>query len=111
MCFCVSVFVTLAHIASNLKSLNHESNDKEKIGPTKNPREKNSDSRNTHEKKISGPRIPARKFWTREIPTETRWHDGTKLMKSKIARDPRNLAHSLLTKQTIRTNWHLKKHY
>ena len=35
MYFCISVFVTLAHVASNLKCLNHEINDKEKIGPTK----------------------------------------------------------------------------
>ena len=52
MNFGISVFVTLAHIASNLNSLKHEINDKEKIGFTKYSREKNSDPRNTHKKKF-----------------------------------------------------------
>ena len=43
MYFCISVFVTLAHVASNLKSLNHKINDKETIGLTKYSREKSSD--------------------------------------------------------------------
>ena len=64
MCFCISVFVILAHVASNLKSLNHESNDKEKIGPTKNSREKNSDPRNTHEKKFRAHEYPRENFGT-----------------------------------------------
>ena len=60
MYFCIPVFVTLAHVSSNLKSLNHEINDKEKIGPTKCYREKNSDPGNSHEKK----------FWTHEYSRE-----------------------------------------
>ena len=58
MSFCISVFVTLAHVASNLKSLNHEINDKETIGPTKNSR-----------KKILTHEIPTRKNFG---PTNTR---------------------------------------
>ena len=77
MYFCISVFVTLAHVASNLKSLNHKINDKETIGLTKYSREKSSDPwntrekildpRNTHEKKILDPRN------THE-GTVARWH-------------------------------------
>ena len=56
--------------------------------PTKNPRGKILDPRNIHEKK----------FQTHEIPTKARWHDGIKPMRTTttIARDPRNLAHSML---------------
>ena len=50
MYFCIPVFVTLAHVSSNLKSLNHEINDKEKIGPTKYSQEKISDPRNSPRK-------------------------------------------------------------
>ena len=73
MYFCISIFVTVAHAASSLKSLNHEIKYKklnrptkysrEKIrtheivtrknfGPTKHPRQKISDPQNTHEKKF-----------------------------------------------------------
>ena len=48
MYFCISVFASLAHAASNWKALNHEINYKKKLNP-----------RNTHETK----------FWTQEIPT------------------------------------------
>ena len=64
MYFCISVFVTLAHAASSLKSLNHEIKYKKKNWPTKYSREKKSDPRNT--RKNFG---PARKFWTHETPT------------------------------------------
>ena len=63
MYFCISVFVTLAHVASNLKCLNHEINDKEKIGPTKYSWEKNSDPRNTPEKKFRTNEYPREKYF------------------------------------------------
>ena len=53
MYFCISVFVSLAHAASNWKALNHEINDKKKLDP-----------RNTHKTK----------FWTQEIPTRKMLH-------------------------------------
>ena len=81
MYFCISVFATLAHAASNLKSLNREINYKKKNGPTiysrekfqitKYPLEKVLDSRNTHEKKFWTYEIP---IWTQEIPIKSRWH-------------------------------------
>ena len=107
MNFGISVFVTLAHIASNLNSLKHEINDKEKIGFTKYSREKKFWPTKYLKEKISDPRIPTRKFWTHEIPTrkkfwihevatKAQWHDGTKPTRPMIApRDPRNLAQSL----------------
>ena len=115
MQFFISVSVTLVHAASNLKSLNHEIKYTNKNGPTKYSREKNSDPRNTHDKtfwtheyppKNFGPaksqeknfrptKYPREKFWTHEIPTKSRWHDGTKPTRPTIARDPRNLAHSI----------------
>ena len=71
MLFCISVFVTFVHAASNLKSLNHKINYKKKwaheiltrkfqthqylrgsFGPTKYRREKISEPRNTHEVKV-----------------------------------------------------------
>ena len=117
MYFCISAFVTLAHVGSNLKSLNHEINFKEKIGPKNYSREKISDPRIltrkfwTHEiptrKKLWTHEIPTRKnfrptkysrekSWTHEIPTKARWHDGNKPTRPTTSRDPRNLAHSLL---------------
>ena len=77
MYFCISVFVTLAHVASNLKCLNHESTIRKKLGP-----------QNTLEKKILTHEIPPRKSFgptsTHEknilVPrnthegTVTRWH-------------------------------------
>ena len=116
MYFGNSVFVALAHEASNLKYLNHEINYKKKNEPTKYSPEKNSDPRNIHEKKFQTHEAPTRKkvwtheiptrkildpqnthekkFWTRKIPTNARWHDGTKPTRPTIKRDPRNLAHS-----------------
>ena len=44
--FCISVFVTLAHTASNLNSFNHEIKYKKKKRPAKYSREKNSDPQN-----------------------------------------------------------------
>ena len=58
----------------------------ENFGPTKYPQEKILNPRKTHEEK----------FWTHEIFTKARWHDGIKPMRTTIARDPRNLAHSML---------------
>ena len=76
MYFCISVFVTLAHAASKLKSLNHEIKYKKKIGPRNTlekkfrTHEKILDPRNTQEKKFQTHEIPTRKkFWTHEIPT------------------------------------------
>ena len=80
MYFCIPVFVSLAHVSRNLKSLNHEINDKEKIGHTKYSREKQFWPRKYPREKIFDPRIPTitfrtheiltRKiFWTHEIPT------------------------------------------
>ena len=76
------------------KILTHEIPTTKHFGPTnthqkildpQNPKRKISDPRNTHEKN----------FWTHEIPTKSRWHDGTKPTRPTIARDPRNLAHSI----------------
>ena len=73
-----------------------------KIGPTEYPREKLLDPRNTHEEKLEPTKYPRKKFWTHEIPTEARWHDGTKPTRPTIPRDPRNLAHCFLkTLQTL----------
>ena len=73
MYFCVSVFVTLAHASSNLKSLNHEINYKKKGEPTKNSLEKNSDAKNpmrknfgpknTHEKILDPRNTHYKKLW------------------------------------------------
>ena len=52
---------------------------------TKYPQEKIFDPQNTHEKKLC----------THEIPTKTRWHDGTKITRPTMACDTQNLAHSL----------------
>ena len=78
MYFCISAFVTLAHVGSNLKSLNHEINFKEKIGPKnysreknfgpmKYPREKILDPRNTHEKNLGLTKYPRRHGGTMAI--------------------------------------------
>ena len=107
MYFCISVFVTLAHAASSLKSLNHEIKYKKKNWPTKYSREKKSDPRNTHEKKfrtrekILDPRnthekkfqtyeiSTRKKFWTHEIPTR-KYFRPTKYPREKIL-DPLNI--------------------
>ena len=70
MNFGISVFVTLAHIASNLNSLKHEINDKEKIGFTKYSREKNSDPRSTHKKKFRNHEYPRGNFGPTKYPQE-----------------------------------------
>ena len=77
---------------------------------------KKKNRQNTHEKKnlthqiltrkILGPTRknfrPTKHLETHETPrdnfrpTRARWHDGTKPMRPTIARDPRNLAHSIL---------------
>ena len=85
MNFGISVFVTLAHIASNLNSLKHEINDKEKIGFTKYSREKNSDPRSTHKKKFRNHEYPRGNFGPTKYPQEKKFgstkqpgrHSGT----------------------------------
>ena len=58
--FCISVFVTLAHAASNLNSFNHEIKYKKKKG-----------QQNTHEKKILTHKIHTRKnFRPMKCPRE-----------------------------------------
>ena len=59
----------------------------------KYPREKLLDPRNTHEKKIETHEIPTKKILG---PTKGRWHGGTRPTRPTMARDPRNLAHSIL---------------
>ena len=70
MYFYISDFVTLAHVGSNLKFLNHEINYKEKIGPTKYSGEKNSDPWNTHEKKLRTHEYPRENFAPTKYPRE-----------------------------------------
>ena len=53
------------------------------------PQEKIWDPRNTHEKKFETHEIPTRQTLG---PTKAQWHGGTR---STMARDPRNLRHSL----------------
>ena len=83
------------------------------FGPTKYPREniwthktttrKNMDPRNTHGKNFLNPRnTHEKKFQTHETPTrkifgptKARWYDGTRPTRPTIARDRRNLAHSI----------------
>ena len=77
MYFFISAFVTLAHVGSNLKSLNHEINFKEKIGPKNYSREK-----------ISDPRILTRKFGPTKYPREKNF-GPMKYPREKIL-DPRN---------------------
>ena len=79
MYFCISIFVTLPHAASNLQSLNHEINYKKKMGH-EIPTRKKFGPTNTHEKNFR--------------PTNARWHNGIKPTRPTIARDLRNLAHS-----------------
>ena len=74
MYFCIAVFFTLAHAASNLKSLNHETIYKKSDGSTKYSREKNSDPQNTHERKfrihiLDPQNTHEKKFWAHEIVT------------------------------------------
>ena len=122
LCFCITVFVTLAHAASNLKSLNDEINYRKKNGPTKYSREKYSDPWNTQEKKFRIHEHPRKNFgtieyqrekspdsrnthektfWTHEIPKKAQWHDGTKPTRPTTARDPQNLAHSFINNNFI----------
>ena len=102
MFFCISVFVTLAHAASSLKSLNHEIKYKKKNWPTKYSREKNLTReiltrKNcglarkfwTHENKFQTYEISTRKkFWTHEIPKRKNFRP-TKYPREKIL-DPLN---------------------
>ena len=65
---------------------------------------------NTHEKKFGITKYPReKKCWTYEIPTiknfgpaKSQWHDGTRLTRTTMARDPRNLAHSKLKYEILR---------
>ena len=98
MNFCISVFLTLA--GSHLKCKVFESqNQVQEKKQAKYSQEKKSDPPNTHEKNFG---THEKKFQTHETPrdnfrpTRARWHDGTKPMRPTIARDPRNLAHSIL---------------
>ena len=63
----------------------HEIPMRKNLGTTNYLREKIWDLRNTHEKK----------FVTHEIPTKARWHNTIKPTRPTMARDQRNLAHSL----------------
>ena len=82
----------------------HKIPSRKNIGPTKYPQEIILNPRNTQEKKLWTHEIPTRKnfgstkypwekFWTHETPTKARRHCGTR---PTMARDPRNLAHSIL---------------
>ena len=53
---------------------------------------KNLDPRNTNEKKFQTHEIPTRKNYG---PTKARWHDSMRPTRPTMARDPRNLAHSI----------------
>ena len=66
----------------------HEIFRRNNLGRTRYPRKEILDSRNSHEKKIS----------THEIPTKARWHNGTRLTRPAVTRDPRNLTHTNLWK-------------
>ena len=62
--------------------------------PKKYPSENILDPRNTLEKKFWTHDVPTRKiFW----PTKARWQIDTRLTRPMMARDPRNLAHSVLS--------------
>ena len=72
MNFCISVLITLAHAASNWKSLNHEINlekkrltqellTRKKIRTEQIPTRKILDPRNTHEKKFGPANYPGEK--------------------------------------------------
>ena len=61
MYFYISDFVTLVHVGSNLKFLNHEINYKEKIGPTKYPRENFAPTKYPWEKILDPQKNPREK--------------------------------------------------
>ena len=82
----------------------HKIPTKKNFGPTKYPRERFLDPRNTHEKKFRIYEIPKRKKfgptkypWVKNSGTrntyEGKWRNSTRLRRSSIARDSRNLAH------------------
>ena len=86
MWFCISVFVTFVHAASNLKSLNHKINYKKKwaheILTRKKfwPTRKNFKLTNTHEEVLDPPNTDEKKFQSHEIPMKSRWHDGGRFL-------------------------------
>ena len=121
MYLCISVFFHSFFRIWQLKILSHENR---KIRLTKSPWENILDPRNAPDKSFWIHKIPKRKifgptkyprknildprttiekhFWTHEIPTRKhigptkypRRHDGTRLTKTMMARNPQNLGHS-----------------
>ena len=98
MYFCISVYVTLAHAASSLKSLNHEINYKKKNGPTKYSRGKNFDPRNTHEQTFRTHEYPRENFGPRKYP---RRHGSTMALNPRDPRQHRPTKFSTLFKNCI----------
>ena len=66
----------------------------ENFGPTKYPREKILNPRNTYQKKFETHETLMRKIFG---PSKARRHGGTRPTRPKMAQDPRNLAHSVLS--------------
>ena len=71
MQFEIYIYATFSHVTNSWKLQNC-------------PQEKIFDTRNILDKK----------FWTHEIPTKAKQHDGTRHTRPTMACDPRNLAHS-----------------
>ena len=81
-------------IPTRKKNWTHKISTRKNTESTKYPQENILDPRNTHEKKFGTPEISTRKYFgSTKYP---RRHNGTRPKKTKMARDPRNLAHSIV---------------
>ena len=76
------------------KNWTHKISTRKNTKSTKYPQENILEPRNTHEKKFGTPEISTRKYFgSTKYP---RRHNGTRPKKTKMACDPRNLAHSIV---------------